>query len=309
MGEAAPKDIYDIVIVGAGPAGLSAAVYAARQGLATAVVAGSIGGQAMWARHVDNYIGWQLVSGPELMERFREHVSQFDVDCFDGRLVNAVVPAEEGFEVFTREGTQLKARAVIIATGRAVNRLAIPGEDELLGRGVSYCATCDAAFFAGKDVVVVGPGESAADAALQLAKVGASKVTLVNKAPVIAPDAVLAKLDAEPSIETHYGGKPLRIEGDGQVSALVVETAEGEQAIAASGVFIESGSISASEFAMGLVELNEKGEIVVDKDQQTSTPGVYAAGDVTDLFGKQIVLAAGQGARAAMAAGRDLKRR
>jgi NADH-dependent peroxiredoxin subunit F len=303
------RDRYDVVIVGAGPAGLSAAVYAARQGLATAVVAGSMGGQAMWARHVENYIGWQLISGPELIERFREHVSQFDVDCFEGKLVNAIAPAEGGFEVFTREGLSLNAAAVIIATGRAVNRLSIPGEDELLGRGVSYCATCDAAFFSGKDVAVVGPGESAADAALQLVSVGASKVTLVNKRQVVAPDTVLAKLTAEPLIETRFGVLPLRIEGDGRVTGLVVESEGVEEHIPASGVFIESGSISASEFAMGLVELNDSGEIVVDKDQQTSTPGVYAAGDVTDLFGKQIVLAAGQGARAAMAAGRDLKRR
>ncbi len=303
------KDMYDVVIVGAGPAGLSAAVYAARQGLVTAVVAGTMGGQAMWAKHVDNYIGWQLVSGPELVEHFREHVSQFDVDCFDGKLVNAIVPAEDGFEVFTREGLSLRARAVIIATGRAVNRLSIPGEDELLGRGVSYCATCDAPFFSGKEVVVVGPGESAADAALQLATVGASKVILVNKTPVIAPDAVLEKLAAEPRVETRFGGRPIRIEGDGGVSELVLEVDGTEERIRAQGVFIESGAISASEFAMGLVELNEKGEIVVGKDQQTSTPGVYAAGDVTDLFGKQIVLAAGQGGRAAMAAGRDLKRR
>jgi alkyl hydroperoxide reductase subunit F len=304
-----PRERYDVVIVGAGPAGLSAAVYAARQGLATAVVAGSMGGQAMWARRVDNYIGWQLISGPQLMERFREHVSQFDVDCFEGNLVNAIVPADDGFDLYTREGLSLRASAVIIATGRAVNRLAIPGEDELLGRGVSYCATCDAAFFAGKEVVVVGPGESAADAALQLVCVGASKVTLVSQSPVVAPDAVLEKVAAEPRIETRFGGKPVRIEGNVQVTGLVLEVDGVEERIAAAGVFIESGAISASEFAMGLVELNDKGEIVVDKDQQASTLGVYAAGDVTDLFGKQIVLAAGQGARAAMAAGRDLKRR
>ena len=304
-----PRDLYDVAILGAGPAGLSAAVYAARQGLATAVVAGSIGGQAMWARHVDNYIGWQLITGAELMDRFREHVSQFDVDCFDGKLVNAVVPTADGFEIFTREGLSLRSRTVIIATGRALNRLAIPGEDEFLGRGVSYCATCDAPFFSGKAVVVVGPGESAADAALQLVSVGASAITVVNEAPLTAPEAVLEKLSAEPRIETRFGVRPVRIEGDGQVGALVVERDGIEERVEAQGVFIESGAISASEFAMGLVELNDAGEIVVGKDQLTSTPGIYAAGDVTDLFGKQIVLAAGQGARAAMAAGRDLKRR
>jgi alkyl hydroperoxide reductase subunit F len=306
-----PRDRYDVVVIGAGPAGLTAGMYAGRQGLATAVVAGNIGGQAMWAKHVENFIGWQLVAGPELIDRFREHVSHFDVDCFEGNLVNAIVPdGDGGFEVYSREGLRLVSSTVIIATGKAPNRLAIPGEEEFVGRGVSYCATCDAAFFRGKPVAVVGPGESAADAALELATLGAESIALVTERTLRAPEPVLARIATEPRITLHERTKPVRIEGSERVERLVSESADGgELILPAEGVFIEIGSITADDFALGLVQINERGEIVIDKSGATSTPGIYAAGDVTDEFGKQIITAAGQGARAAMAASRDLKRR
>jgi NADH-dependent peroxiredoxin subunit F len=306
-----PKPLYDTVIVGAGPAGLTAGMYAARQGLTTALVAGSIGGQAMWAKHVENFIGWQLISGPELIDRFREHLSRFELDCFEGNLVNAIVPSgDAGFEVFTREGLALKTLTVIVATGKAVNRLSLPGEQELVGRGVSYCATCDAAFFTGKRVAVIGPGESAADAALELSTLGASSIALVSEKPVMAPARVLERIAADDRIAAYEAAKPLRVEGDTAVTGLAIATADGtEQTLPVEGVFIEMGSIKAEDFAMGLVDVNERGEIVVDKSGATSTPGIYAAGDITDEYGKQIITAVGQGARAAMAANRDLKRR
>jgi thioredoxin reductase len=304
-----PGRVYDVVIVGAGPAGLTAAMYAARQGLATLVVAGSIGGQMLWAHSVENFIGWRPLSGTELLGHFRDHVARFDVTCYEGNLVNAIIPGEDGFEVFTREGQQLRTRSVIIATGKAPNRLAIPGEESLVGRGVSYCATCDAAFFKGRPVVVIGPGESAADAALELSAVGASHVTLLSTRPIVAPQPVLDRIETDPAIEARIGLKPLRIEGAEHVEALVAVGADGEHRMETAGVFIEMGAISAGDFALGLVELNERGEITVDKSGATSTPGIYAAGDVIDEFGKQIIIAAGQGARAAMAASRDLKRR
>jgi len=196
---ATPKASYDVVIIGAGPAGLTAGMYAARQGLTTALVTGTVGGQAMWAKHVENFIGWQLVTGPELIDRFHEHVHRFDVDCFEDNLVNAIVPdGHDGFEVFTREGLALRTSMVIIATGKAANRLSIPGEAELVGHGVSYCATCDAAFFVGKSVAVIGPGESAADAALELSTLGAGPIALVSERPIMAPETVLAKIASIP---------------------------------------------------------------------------------------------------------------
>jgi alkyl hydroperoxide reductase subunit F len=310
---ATPKDHYDVVVIGAGPAGLTAAMYAARQGLVTAIVAGNVGGQAVWAKHVENFIGWQLVSGAELVEHFHEHVHRFDVDCFTSNLVNAIVPdVAGGFEVYSREGLRLLCSTVVIATGRAPHRLAIPGEDEFVGHGVSFCATCDAAFFTGKAVAVIGPGESAADAALELSTLGAGPIALVSEAALLAPASVLAKLAEDPTVTLHEDAKPLRIEGDGHVERLVLaQGAPGayEQVLEVAGVFIEVGSIRADDFALGLVEINDRGEIVIDKSGATSTPGIYAAGDVTDEFGKQIITAAGQGARAAMAANRDLKRR
>lgn len=309
MNDAPVQDEFDVAIVGAGPAGLTAAMYAGRQGLKTAVIAGSIGGQMLWAHRVENFIGWEPISGAELLDRFKEHVNRFAVECHEGNLVNAIVPEGDNFTIFSREGLALTARSVIIATGKAPNRLSVPGEHELVGKGVSYCATCDAAFYAEKDVVVIGPGEAAADAALQLRALGSGHVTLVNQRPVVAPQGVLDKIEADSGITLLAGVKPVRIEGTEHVEAVVVSGSGGEQRIEAQGAFIEMGSITADEFAMGLVEVNDRGEIVIDKSGATSTPGVYAAGDVTDEFGKQIITAAGQGARAAMAAARDLKRR
>lgn len=312
-----PRESYDVLIVGAGPAGLSAATYAARQGWATAVVGGTIGGLAALAGKIENYLGWQLITGAELVQRFRDHVSRFDVDCFEGQLVNAMVANEDGsFEVFTREGMALHARAVIIATGRAPNRLAVPGEQELIGRGVSYCATCDAAFFGGKPVVVVGPGESALDAALQLAKLGATVTVLSEQAPR-AHEAVMAKVSSEPRITIRIGAKVARILGTDRVDGVAIETSgmgdeeadHAEEVVPAEGVFIEMGSIPVAEFTGGLVEVNDAGEVVVDNRGATSAPGIYAAGDVTDGLGKQVIIAAGEGARAAVAVDRDLKRR
>ena len=299
---------YDVVVIGAGPAGLTAGMYCARQGLSTAVVAGEVGGQAGWAGKIDNYLGWQAITGPELVAAFRSHVAQFGVTCYEGRLVNALVPEGEGFDVFTREGDTLHARAVIVAAGKAPNRLAVPGETEFIGRGVSYCATCDAAFFADLDVAVVGPGESAADAALQLAALGA-RVTVVTARPLKAPQTLLGKLESEEHVTVREGATVTRIVGEDSVTGLELKTAGGDEVLPVAGVFIETGAIAAADFTGGIVDVNEQGEIIVDRRCATSHPGIYAAGDVTDGLGKQVIIAAGEGARAAVAAGKDLKRR
>ncbi|MCK8115809.1 NAD(P)/FAD-dependent oxidoreductase [Anaerosoma tenue] len=304
------SDRYDVVIIGAGPAGLTAGMYTSRQGLKTAIVGGEVGGQALWAGEIENYLGWRLVTGKELVKDFREHVSQFDVECLEGQLVNAIVPADDGYEVFTREGSTLATRAIIIATGKAPNRLAVPGEQEFVGRGVSYCATCDAAFFKDADVAVVGPGESAADAALELASLGA-RVSLITLRDLKIPDTMLEHVESQADITLKVGFKVTEIVGDERVTGVKLKNPkEGiEEDLAVSGVFIESGSIAVSEYTAGLVDMNDKGEIVIDNRGATSAPMIYAAGDVTDTPGKQIIIAAGEGARAAMAVSRDLKRR
>lgn len=305
-----PSGIYDVVVLGAGPAGLTAGMYAARQGLRTAIIGGEVGGQAAWASEVENYLGWRLVTGPELVANFRDHVSQFEVECFEGQLANAIIPADDGYEIFTREGTSFVTKSVIIATGRSVNRLAVPGEAELVGRGVSYCATCDGAFFKEKAVLIVGPAESAADAALELADLGA-KVTVSSIQPLRASESLVKRLEEHPSITLRPGTKVTSIEGEDRVTGvrLKIQATGEEELIAVQGVFIESGSIPVSEYTGGLVEMNDRGEIKVDRSNATNAPGIFAAGDVTDGLGKQIIIAAGEGARAAMAASRYLKRR
>lgn len=311
MGE--PQETYDVVVVGAGPAGLTAGMYCARQGLRTAIVAGEIGGQAAWAGEIGNYMGWQLITGPDLIARFREHVSGFGVECHEGKLVNAIVPSDGGFEVYTREGDTLPARTVVIATGRAPNRLAVPGEQEFVGRGVSYCATCDASFFAAKPVAVVGPGDAAAEAALELADLGAS-VTVLSERELRVAEPLLAKMEAANGrIERRGGVKVTRIDGDDRVTGVTVRNASkpdsAEETLAVDGVFIETGSIPVAEFTAGAVETNDRGEIVVDDRQATSVPGIFAAGDVASGLGKQIIIAAGTGARAAVAVSQYLKHR
>ncbi|MFU8890051.1 MAG: NAD(P)/FAD-dependent oxidoreductase [Anaerosomatales bacterium] len=310
-GSAHSRNEFDVIVIGAGPAGLTAGMYCARQGFSTVVVGGEIGGQAGWAGKIENYLGWQAITGPELVAAFREHVSAFDVECLEGQLVNALVARDDGgFDVYTREGTALNARAIIIATGKAPNRLSVPGETELVGRGVSYCATCDAAFFAGSDVAVVGPGESAADAALQLARLGARPMVVSERALKV-PESTLGALVAEDTITLRPGFKVIGIQGTDAVTGITVRdvSTQAEETLSVKGVFIETGAIAAAEFTAGLVETNERGEIIVDRRCATSLPGVYAAGDVTDGLGKQVIIAAGEGARAAVAAGQDLKAR
>lgn len=308
MTEKQPRERYDVVVIGGGPAGLAAAIYTTRQGLSTAVIAGQLGGQAQWASQIENYLGFGLVSGDELASCFRRHVARFDIDTFAGHHVNALLSADGRFELSSREGLRLNGRAVIIASGRAPVRLSVPGEQELLGSGVSYCATCDAAFFRGRRAAVVGPGEAAAVAALQLADLDA-QVTLISERPLRASQSLLEKLADDPHVEMRSGWQVVRIAGEQQVSAIVLQDESGQEVVLpVDAVFIEAGAIPAEEFTGGLVEVNEAGEIEVDGTLMTSHPGVFAAGDVTNALGKQVIIAAGDGARAGVAAARWLQR-
>jgi NADH-dependent peroxiredoxin subunit F len=303
-----PTDQYDVVVIGGGPAGSAASIYAARQGLTTAVVAVELGGSVQWASKIGNYLGFGLISGEDLARHFREHVAAFDIVTFGGH-VDALVPGDDGFEVYTREGRQLTGRAVIIATGRAPARLAVPGEADLIGRGVSYCATCDGAFFRGRPAAVVGPGEAAVDAALQLAALEAN-VLLVSEKPLRAPATLLAKLEAYDGVDVRVGPHVTRIVGEEQVTAIGLQEGEGEEEVVpVDAVFVETGSVPAEQLTGGIVKVNEAGEIEVDRNLMTSRPGVFAAGDITDQLGKQAIIAAGDGARAGVAAAKWLRER
>jgi len=299
--------MHDVLIVGGGPAGMTAAVYAGRKKLDTALVSRDLGGQALWSLKVENYMGYQYVSGQELMDKFREQMAQFPVEQHLGSEVARVSALGSGFVAEAGRGERHEARTVIIATGKRSRPLDVPGEKELIGRGVSYCATCDGPLFRDLEVAVVGGGVSALTAAVDLAKVARTVYLVHGGSRWQAAPALVDRALASERVQALLGYSVTAVRGDGQVSALAVRTPQGEaQDLAVEGVFVETGLIPSSECAADLVELNPQREIVVDCDAATSRPGVFAAGDVTSVPAKQIVVAAGDGAKAALGAHRFL---
>ncbi len=292
----------DVIIIGAGPAGLSAGVYCARKMLRTLVVSSNVGGQAAWSWEVENYLGYQLITGVELVERFREHLEHFPVTLREGETVTGLRRENRGFLVLTEIGGEYRARAVIAASGKVPRKLGIPGEEEFRGRGVAYCATCDAPLFRGKRVAVVGGGNSALDAALQLAQLAEQVFLITNESALGGDEIRREQVLAAPRVEVLTSCEVQAILGETFVSGL--ETVQGgkKDVLAVEGVFIEIGSIPSTAYLPPEVELNELGEIVIDSNNRTSLPGLFAAGDVTNVIEKQIIIAAGEGAKAALSA-------
>ena len=294
--------MYDVTIIGAGPAGLSAGVYCARKMMDTLVISSNIGGQATWSWEVENYLGYQLITGVELVERFRDHLENFKVRLEEGRTVTSLEELEGGFAVDTDKGETHSSRALIVASGKVPRKLEVPGEDAYRGRGVAYCATCDAPLFRGKMVAVVGGGNSALDAALQLSKI-AERVTVITVDPHLGGDEIRREqVLASPRIDVYTSSRVTAIHGDVFVEAVDLVRDGGEKTLDVGGVFIEIGSVPSTAFLPPRVELNERGEIVIDSNNRTSLPGLFAAGDVTNVVEKQIIIAAGEGAKAALSA-------
>ncbi len=296
--------LYDILIIGGGPAAAAAAVYAARKMMKTAVIAEDFTGQTGTTSWVENYLGFQSIGGKELADRFVEHMQQFDVPTEQGQKVTEVTKEGDAFRAKLEDGREFTSRTVIIATGKRSRPLGVPGEKELVGKGVAYCAICDAPFFKDRKVVVAGGGNSALTAAQDLLKV-ATEVTLVNFAPLWQADAVLIE-----SVKKHDNVRMLdntrltRIDGQQKVTGVAVkDRATGEErVIEADGVFVEIGLLPNSDLVKGLAELNERGELVVDCGCRTSVEGLFGAGDVTTVPHKQIIISAGEGAKAALSA-------
>jgi alkyl hydroperoxide reductase subunit F len=296
-------DQCDVVIIGAGPAGLAAGVYCARKILRTLVVSKDVGGQAAWSWEVENYLGYQLITGAELVEHFYEHIKSFDVELREKVEVSSLEVGEDAFTVTTDKG-EYRAPAVIVASGKVPRLLNVPGEREFRGRGVAYCATCDGPLFAHKDVAVVGSGNAGLDAALQLSRI-ARHIYLINAEQKCTGDEATRELvlKAE-NIQLLHDTRVKEITGEVFVKSLKVEDLDGgkEEELPVSGVFIEIGSIPSTSFLSGVIELNQAGEIPIDSNNRTSVPGIFAAGDVTDVIEKQIIIAAGEGAKAALSA-------
>jgi len=301
--------MYDLMIIGGGPAGLAASVYAARKRLKTLLVSGDIGGQVNWTLGVENYLGYQFIEGPELMDKFHTQVSQYPIDQKIGYKVSRLEKIEDGFEAICETGDKYQSKVVVYAAGKNPRKLNVPGEAELTGRGVTYCAICDGPVFAGQRVAVVGGGNSALEAALDMVKI-AEHVDLVSLTPLTGDAILIDKLrDAKNlSIFTEYQTE--KIEGQGFVSGMLIKDLKSGESkrLEVTGVFIEIGLVPNSAPVSGLVELNERGEVPVTCSCETTVPGLYAAGDVTDAPEKQIVVAAGEGAKAVLQAHRYLKR-
>jgi len=299
-----PDFHYDLLIVGGGPAAMSAAIYAARKLLNLAVITKDFGGQMLETGEIENWLGARRIGARDLVDSFQEHVSDFDLPVSLGASVRSVRVEGEGFTIYTDEGKNFRGHSVIIATGKRHRPLGVPGEKEFAGKGVAYCATCDAPFFAGKKVVVAGGGNSAFTTALELLKAGAS-VTMVNFTPGWQADGVLQQKAGQfKKLKRLDRRQVLELTGKQRLEKVRVKNlVDGKtSAIAADGIFIEVGLISNSDLVKDLVQLNQQGEVVVDCACRTSREGVFAAGDVTTVPYKQIVVSAGEGAKAALSA-------
>jgi alkyl hydroperoxide reductase subunit F len=297
------RTLYDVAIVGGGPAGLVAAMYAARKNLSTIVVAMDIGGQLGATRDVANYPGYELISGPDLVQKFFAQASQYGLEQLIGEQVVGVRIDGRSKVLELESLREVAARTLVIASGVQKRRLRIPGERELAGRGVVYCSTCDGPLFKGLDIAVVGGGNSALEAVLEMDGV-ARQVHLVTRNGLAGDQVLEDKIATASGVEVLPHHEPVEIHGADAVEALTVldrETGTTTK-LPVQGVFVEIGLFPNTGFALDLVDTNERGEIIIDSHCRTGVRGVFAAGDCTDTHDKQIVISVGEGATAALAA-------
>jgi alkyl hydroperoxide reductase subunit F len=295
--------VYDVIIIGGGPAGLTAAVYCMRKGISTAIIIRSIGGQMADTASVENYMGYKYINGIELVDKFREQVLQFSIGYDEGHDVRAI---EDGSvkAVWLDDGRKVMGRTVIIASGKTWRKLNVPGEQKLTGRGVAYCTVCDAPLFAGKRVVVAGGGNSAAESAIDLAGIAKSITIVQNLERLTADKILIGKLNTFSNIEYIFNSLVTSINGEERVRSITIKNINNEKVkeIETEGIFVEIGLDPNSGFAEGIIERNTAGEIVVDSKCATNCSGIFAAGDVTSVPFKQIIIAGGEGAKAALSA-------
>jgi alkyl hydroperoxide reductase subunit F len=301
--------MYELIVIGGGPAGLAASVYAARKQLKTLLISAEIGGQMNWTLNIENYLGYQFIEGPELIDKFQAQVSQFPIDQKIGNKVSRLKKIKDGIEVISEAGDKYKSKAVILATGKRPRKLNVPGETELTGRGVTYCAICDGPVFSRQRVAVIGGGNSALEAALDMIQI-AKHVDLTSLTPLTGDAILIKKLDKAKKLSTLTEYQTEKIEGETLVDGMLVKNLKSGKSkrLDVTGVFIEIGLLPNSEPVKGLIELNRWGEVPVSCACETTVTGLYAAGDVTDIPEKQIIVAAGEGAKAALQAHRYLQR-
>src|ERR1700723_14564 len=302
------KPAFDVLVVGGGPAGAAAAIYAARKGIRTGIAAERLGGQLLDTVGIENFISVKGTEGHKLASGFEQHVTTYDVDVMNSQRAEALIPGHlpgDPIEVKLAGGAALKARSVIIATGARWREINVPGEREYRNRGVAYCPHCDGPLFKGKRVAVIGGGNSGVEAAIDLAGL-VSHVTLIEFDPQLRADAILTrKLSSLPNVAVITGAQTTEVLGDGQrvIGLKYKERASGElRNLELAGVFVQIGLIPNTDWLKGTVKLSPRGEVEVDARGGTSVPGVFAAGDCTVVPYKQIVIAVGEGAKAFLSA-------
>lgn len=295
--------IYDVAVIGAGPAGMSAAIYAARKNLSTVIIAFDLGGQMGTTYDIANYPGFQMITGPDLVRQLADHVDQYSIEKRVGERVTAIEQKGRCKVIKTSADQEIHAKAVIIASGASKRKLGIPGEKTLAGKGVVYCSTCDGPLFKDMTIAIVGGGNSGLEAAIEMDGI-AKKVYLISTGEWRGDDVLQDKVATAKNVEALKFQKPVEIHGENSVTGLTLEdTKTGKTKILdVEGVFIEVGLFPASDFALDLLDTNDRGEIIVDRYGKTGVRGIFAAGDVTDNKEKQIIVSAGEGARAALMA-------
>ena len=303
-GRIATKAPFDVLVVGGGPAGAAAAIYAARKGIRTGIAAERIGGQLLDTVDVENFVSVSRTTGSDLAAGLERHVGAYDVDVMNRQRAESLIPGRM-LEIRMAGGASLKAKSVVIATGARWREINVPGEREYRNRGVAYCAHCDGPLFKGRRVAVIGGGNSGVEAAIDLAGL-VSHVTVIEYDPALRADAVLTrKLRSLPNVTVVTSAQTTGIVGDGQkVTALDYRDRQSgaSRTIELAGVFVQIGLVPNTDWLKGTVKLSARGEIEVDARGQTSVPGVFAAGDCTIVPYKQIVIAMGEGAKAALSA-------
>jgi alkyl hydroperoxide reductase subunit F len=298
------KATFDVLVIGGGPAGAAAAIYAARKGIRTGIAAERFGGQLLDTVGVENFISVKETDGPRLATGLEQHVRQYDVDIMNLQRAEALIPGDV-IEVRFAGGASLKSRSVIIATGARWREINVPGEREYRNRGVAYCPHCDGPLYKNKRVAVIGGGNSGVEAAIDLAGI-VSHVTLVEYDPQLRADAVLTrKLHSLANVTVITNAQTTEVVGDGQrVTALHYKERQSGalRTVDLAGVFVQIGLVPNTDWLKGVVKLSPRGEVEVDARGQTSVPGVFAAGDCTVVPYKQIVIAVGEGAKASLSA-------
>lgn len=302
------KAAFDVLVVGGGPAGSAAAIYAARKGIRTGVAAERFGGQVLDTMSIENFISVQETEGPKLASALEAHVRQYDVDIMNLQRASSLVPAKNTgdlHEIRFESGATLKSKTVILATGARWREMGVPGEQEYKAKGVCFCPHCDGPLFKGKRVAVIGGGNSGVEAAIDLAGI-VSHVTLLEFDSKLRADAVLQrKLFSLPNVDVITSALTSEVKGDGQkVTGLVYKNRDNGEftSVGLEGIFVQIGLLPNTDWLKGTVELSPRGEIIVDARGETSLPGVFAAGDVTTVPYKQIVIAVGEGAKASLSA-------